>query len=44
VSLDVQTSSDTPSSEPTGKKSRVCSVVNAMMVAIETTLVSPPNQ
>ena len=33
---DVWTSRLTPSREPTGKKRRVCSVVNATSVAIDT--------
>ncbi len=41
---EVCTSRPTPSSDPTGKNSRVCSVVNAMIVGIETTCVNPPNQ
>ena len=34
---EVCTSSPTPSSDPTGKNSRVCSVVNATSVGIEMT-------
>ena len=46
---EVCTSSPTPSSDPTGKKSRVCSVVNETRSGIETALepcasASPPNQ
>src|SRR2546421_6953102 len=46
---EVCTSSPTPSSEPTGKKSRVCSVVKATSVAIEKVCeplasARPPNQ
>ena len=41
---DVCTSRLTPSNDPTGKKSRVWSVVNATIVAMETTLVRPPSQ
>ena len=41
---EVCTSRLTPSSEPTGKKSRVCNVVKAMIVAIPIALVTPPNQ
>ena len=46
---DVCTSRPTPSSEPTGKKSRVCSVVKATSIGIESAVdpcasASPPNQ
>jgi hypothetical protein len=46
---EVCTSSPTPSSDPTGKKRRVCRVVNATSTGIEIALeplasASPPNQ
>ena len=43
---EVWMSSPTPSSEPTGKKSRACSVVKAMIVGIEIVWLRtvPPSQ
>ncbi len=43
---EVWTSRPTPSSDPTGKKRRACSVVKATMVAIESVWLStvPPSQ